>query len=227
MPIQPFCLTKPIENMPAKWVLLRQARVGKVVCCGRCHAEPLRDFLRAKIDSSREGNELCQLKRLEGIPCYGLCCFRRVASAPMGGGEPPTYFYARREVFGKHRHRQADVADERSFLAYLNSPKTKSMPVQLFANAQGGSIAFCSVEWLWIKLHHTRVSIHRGEGFKVSVTPAAEGKPLRDKAGCHTALSFVKVRMQLLHGWQDVVGQQLFGLLVHAVGVVVRAGDDD
>src|SRR5277367_3552847 len=112
--------------------------VGRVVS----HADLLHHAARTNVRGDGEGNQGIERQRFERVANRRAGRFRGKASSPILRGQPPSDFYARREMSLEGRYRKPRKSDEQALLTQLESIQAKSTFAEMTLDAISQEIAF-------------------------------------------------------------------------------------
>ena len=112
--------------------------VGRVVS----HADLLHHATRTNVRGDGEGNQGIERQRFERVANRRAGRFRGKASSPILRGQPPSDFYARREMSLEGRNREPRKSNERTLLAKFERVQAKFMFAEMTLDAINKEIAF-------------------------------------------------------------------------------------
>ena len=154
--------------------------VGRVVA----HPELLHDPLGAQVGRRREGHELLETQRAEGVSEYRTRSFGGEAAAPVRARQPPPDLDRRRERRLERHRVEADETDEGARRVVLDCPQAPSAPLEGSDDAVGEGIALHLRQRAREVLHHLGVGVECRERCQVAFAPAAKQEPSGTKL-CH------------------------------------------
>jgi hypothetical protein len=138
------------------------------------HAEPLHQAPGAPIGRHRVRDDLVETEPSETVFNHRLRCFKGIALAPIGTGEPPAHLDSRGERRLVRNPIQADCTDEVRFTGDLDRPLAKAMLVAMRLHPSDPRIARGTIRERQQHLHDRWIGGHEGKWLTVSVAPFAQ-----------------------------------------------------
>jgi len=154
--------------------------VGRVVA----HPQLLHDPLGAQVGRRREGHELLETQRAEGVSEYRTRSFGGQPLTPVVPRQPPPDLDRRRERRLERHRVEADETDVGTGRIEFDCQQAPSAPLEAGADPVGEAIALRAGERAREVLHHLGVGVERCERCQVAIAPAAKQEPSGAKL-CH------------------------------------------
>src|SRR5713101_9601225 len=135
------------------------------------HADLFHHAPGPQVCRHREGHQVFESQKFEGMADNSLSSFRREAAAPVIGGQPPADFDTRSEMRFESGYRQSDESNELPVFPQFGGIQAEAVLAKMIFDVVGQEVAFSAREAAGHELHDPRIGVQTREWFAVAPIP--------------------------------------------------------
>jgi len=117
--------TETIKHMSSEGMTFRQPGILEIVSRIAAHFKPFHERSRAAVRRGRVRYDLRERERSKPVAKGQTGRLRRITVAPIGEGQAPADFHARRKMGAEPWNQQSGETDKRHHTRNLDRPQTK------------------------------------------------------------------------------------------------------